>query len=953
MPEKQTIYIIDGHAQIFRAYFAIRGGMTSPNTGEPTHAIFGFAGMLIQLFRDYKPDYVVMAIDTGAKTFRDELYPQYKATRDPAPADLRSQEQRIFEMARLFGIPVLGSDEAEADDVIASLVRLIQKDKKLSDCEVRIISKDKDLEQLITPHVNLFDIHTDTLVDAKALMEKKGITPEQVVDVLALMGDTIDNVPGVEGIGPKTAAKLVIEFGSVDGVLANIDKIKGKRRENIEKARETLALSRQLVTLKDDLSLDFQWEQAKAGPIDTVALKDMFQTLGFRRHSVEIEKLGQDAATNTGVNESEDTGSMKPAASDDGQAFGLFADLASDDAKEQSATAYAPITAPAEADYRAVLTEDDLTALVEQLKNASIVSFDTETIGLGHWQDLCGLCFSVEPGVGYYVPVRSPEQEKHLSAEVVLSRLKSLLEKPSFGIVGHNLKYDLLVMRHAGVKVGNVVFDTMIASHLLGEQAHGLDALAETRLGRKMIPISQLIGEKQRGKPQQTMDKVPLERIVPYAAEDADISLQLYELFKREVDVMGLQELASQVEMPLVEVLADMDHAGIRVDPKVLEEQREALSDRITELRDSVHELVGHPFNLDSPKQLADVLFNEWQLPAIKKTKTGYSTDVEVLEKLADHDDLTAEQAKLPGLVLEYRQLTKLTSTYLVALKEAIRKDTGRVHASFHQTGAATGRLSSSGPNLQNIPIRTDIGRQIRKAFVAEPGQQLICADYSQIELRMLAHLSKDEALSHAFKSGEDIHRSVAAQVFDTPLDQVTRDQRGHAKTINFGIIYGVTPYGLSRRIEGMDVESARTLITDYRKRFPGIDTFLHDCVAQAEMNGYVSTIMGRRRAITEIRSARGNTRSLGERLAINTVVQGSAADLIKLAMVKLHQRIKRENLPMQLLLQIHDELVCECPAEQAEQMSQVVKEEMTQAMQLAVPLEVEISTGDSWFDAK
>jgi DNA polymerase-1 len=965
MSDRQTLYLIDGHAQIFRAYFAIRSGMNSPVTGEPTHAVFAFAGMLIKLFQQFRPAYVVMTIDTPGKTFRDEMYEQYKATREAAPVDLAPQIQRIFEMTRLFGIPLLGQTGAEADDIIATLTRRILADPACGEMNIRIVSKDKDLEQLLADRVTMFDIHTDTTIDASWLLKEKGLTPAQVIDALALMGDKVDNVPGIDGIGPKTAAQLLQEFGTIEGIYANIDKIKGKRRENLEKGREKLPLSKALVTLKSDLVLDFDLSKAKVGPIDANGLRHFFSEMGFRRFSSDIDRLlgesePKPAAASPGRTGPADSRGATSAGASQGELFAtsLF-DMGTleDGGGADGQPTPEGMTTADQFRYTGILTLPQLDELVAALRGQKIISLDTETIGLGHTAELCGLSFAWKPGEGVYIPVRSPEQATHLDSNTVLAALRPLLEDAALPKCGHNLKYDALVLRHAGVDVQGIAFDSMIATHMIGTPAHGLDFLAATILKHKMIPISRLIGEKKpRGlggmKNQKTMDRVPLEQIVPYAAEDADMALRLYEDLTPKLRVIGMEKLARDVEMPLIEVLVEMEHHGIRVDPVELDRQAAGMNVRIDVARDRIFEATGHAFNLDSPRQLADVLFKEFGLPGVKKTQTGQSTDIEVLEKLAEREDLLPQQHTVLTRVIEYRQLTKLVNTYLVNLKEEIGKD-GRIHASFHQTGTATGRLSSSGPNLQNIPIRTDIGRQVRKAFVAESGSKLISADYSQVELRILAHLSDDPNLIDAFKKDLDIHAAVASQVFGVPQDRVSIQQRTYAKTINFGIVYGVTPYGLSRRIDGLDVEGARKLISDYKKRFTGINSFLGTCVEEAVSTGYVSTMLGRRRRIPQIESSRAQVRALGERLAINTVVQGSAAELIKLAMVNLHRRIRREKLPLKMLLQIHDELVLEAPEAEAQAMARIVKQEMEAAMSLKVPLKADAGVGGDWFDAK
>ncbi len=953
----RTLYLIDGHAQIFRAYYAIRGGMTSSVTGEPTNASFAFAGMLLKFFEELRPRYAVMAIDTPGKTFRDDMYAEYKANRESPPDDFAVQIPRIFDMTRLFGIPIVGDDNAEADDVIATLVQQTLDDPDRADMTVRMVSKDKDLEQLLGPRVSMYDIHTDTLLDEAWLLEQRGITPQQVIDLLALMGDKVDNVPGVDGVGPKTAVKLIQEFGSLEGVIENVDKIKGKRHDNIVKATPHLPLSKRLVTLKHDVELDFTLDQAAVGRMDAEGLKALFRELGFRRHTNDVDRLvtqlgGADAAGGASAE------SSTSAAGGEELAFqeGLFGSVESE--SPVPTTVDDGLETASDCEYTAVTTRDELDTLVETLRKQKIVSVDTETVGLGHRAALCGVCLAWESGKGVYVPVKSPDTAQHLDETTVLDALGPVLQDTSIGKCGHNLKYDLLVLRHAGVAMRGVVFDSMIASHLVGSSGHGLDHLAETMAGHRMTPISNLIGPKpkgkgSKGKSQKTMDQVPLEAITPYAAEDADLALRLRDAFVPKLKALGVDALADDVEMPLVEVLAEMEYHGIKVDPDELQRQEARLAERIVELRDRILELAGEPFNLDSPKQLGDILFNKLGLPVVKRTKTGPSTDIEVLEKLADSDDVPADKAEVPRLIVEYRQLTKLTNTYLVALREAIDEKTGRVHATFHQTGAATGRLSSSGPNLQNIPIRTEVGRQIRRAFVAERGQVLISADYSQIELRVLAHLSGDPALIDAFKEGMDIHTAVACQVFEIEPDDVTTEQRTHAKTINFGIVYGVTPFGLARRIENLDLDGAKKMIEDYKSRFAGIGTFLAECIDQAQRQGYVSTILGRRRSIPQIDSRNPNTRALGERLAINSVVQGSAADLIKKAMVDIHRQVESDSKPIKMLLQIHDELVFETPEAEASAMVAFVTERMEAAMSLQVPLKVDANVGPDWLAAK
>ena len=921
MPE--TLYLIDGYAQIFRAFFAIRGGMRSPVTGEPSHAVFGFTQMLLKLFDVFHPTYVVVALDAPGKTFRDEMYADYKGTRNATPDDLTSQIPRIVELIELFGIPTIAYPGLEADDVIGCITRKILEDPDCADISIRIVSKDKDLEQLLGPRVTMFDIHTDTTIDTDALLANKGITPDQVIDVLALIGDTVDNVPGVDGIGPKTAVQLIQQFGSIDGILANLDQIPGKKRENLEKAAAHLPLSRDLVTLKCDVPMPFTLDAARVRPLNTGKIVALFKQLGFNRFQDEVMRI----AGGSGV-----TGEAPP------------------DTQRR-----VPESRPENAvrgGYQAVTTRAQLQGLVESLRKAPIVAVDTETTGLQRDSALCGLCFAWEPGKGVYVPVRSPEPSAHLDIGTALEALKPILEDPGIPKCGHNLKFDAHVLLRNGIKLRGVVFDTMLAGALTepAQSAQKLDTLALELLGCRMIPITDLIGE---GTEQLSMEQVPLELITTYAAEDADITLRLVEAMKPKVREIGVQKLLEEVESPLTVVLAEMESQGILCDPEELIRQGEELKHRVEELRLAVFEAAGVEFTLDSTKQLAEVLFERLKLPPGKKTKTGYSTDVEVLEKLAAQEDRTDRRTAVPRLVLEYRQLAKLISTYLGNLREAIHQDSGRIHSTFHQLVTATGRLASNNPNLQNIPVRSDVGRQIRKAFKACRGELLICADYSQVELRILAHCSGDEALIQAFEEDQDIHTAVAAEVFGVPPDRVTREQRANAKTINFGIIYGVTPFGLARRIEGLDVAAATRLIADYKARFPGIDRFMQECVRHALEDGYVTTLMGRRRYIPEITSTNHNMRSLGERLAINSVIQGTAADLIKTAMVRVHGRIERDRLPMRLLLQIHDELVLESAADSATANSAIVCEEMEKSMSLRIPLKADCGIGPDWLSAK
>ncbi len=941
-----SLWLIDGYAQFFRAYHAIRTDMRSPVTSEPTNMTFGFVDMLLKLYREYRPGRLAVVLDVSGDrgTFRSELYPEYKANREPPPSDLRPQVDRCLELLGLLGVPVLGVEGFEADDVIATVVdRCVDG---AFDGDIKIVSKDKDLQQLLGDSVRMVDVHKGTSIGPEELLAEKGVRPEQVVDMLALMGDTVDNVPGVAGIGPKTAAQLIGDYGDLDAIYARIDEeeempvsrrsIKGKRRENLIDARARLPLSRELVTLRRDcpVSLDLDAAIVDLPARDASGIDEVLRVLGFGRLRDGFRDLLSAYGTNP------------PEEADDDEALGtLFGDRTE-------------VSRPVLGDYEIVRSLKDLESLVDRAVAAGRVAIDTETDSLGpRTAPLAGVSLSFDAGRASYVPLRSPEPGRHLDLESARPALQRLLGAEDVAKVGHNLKFDLVVLRAHGFEVRGVVGDSMVASYVddATRASHRLDALAETLLDRRCISISEIIG---KGRDQRPFSSAPLESAGPYAAEDADVALQLAGELEGRVDAEGLGELYRGTEVPLVEVLADLEFEGIAVDAEELDRQRGVLAGRIETLRDEIVERAPHAFNPDSPKQLAAALFNDPQadppglgLTPVKKGKTGPSTDAEVMEKMDQDPDVTTP---IPGLILEYRQLTKLVSTYLVALKEAIAPETGRIHASFNQTVTATGRLSSSDPNLQNIPIRSEVGRDIRRAFVAPEGRLLLAADYSQVELRMLAHLAEDPGLIQAFEEGIDIHAAVAAQVLGVPLEDVDDEMRSTAKMINFGIVYGITGYGLSRRLGGeVGVGEADQIIKDYKARFPKIDEFLEACVDQAQRQGWVATILGRRRRIPQISSRNPNERALGARMAINTVVQGSAADLIKRAMIDVHAALPSEAPSARILLQIHDELVLEVDEGDVESVAEVVRTRMEAAMDLRVPLVAEPSSGRCWADTK
>ncbi len=978
----KTFYIIDGHAQIYRAYFAPFRDLSSPS-GEPTKATFVFTQWLMNLVENRKPDYLAMVIDSGDESvFRKEIFPEYKANRQPPPDDFFPQEQRILQIVRDAGVPIFAKPGYEADDIIATMTRQLCN----RGYQTYIVSKDKDLRQLIDDCTLMYDMQADTVMDAAAMQEKCGYPPSKAIEVQTLMGDAIDNVQGIPGVGEKTAAKLINTYGSVEGLYQHLAELTPKLRENAEKFADRMPISRKLVTLKNDVDIEFDPAFCEFKGLKTDALKSHLESLGFNSLARRVRSDGTGGAAANGAAGA--SGGANPGGSapgngnDRGNAssgnripaavgatsvanpprsgtypranrpaeMGLFGMMGGDPSVDPSTLPAIPVAQTcAGCNYHLVQTEAQFEEFLAELRKQPRFAFDTETDALGAMSSrLVGMSFSWQEKTGWYVPVLGPSDSQHLSLERALRDLRPILEDPAVKKIGHNIKYDIAVMRQAGVHVAGVELDTMLAAFLLdsSQLQYGIDRLALKELNIRKVPTTDLIG---KGKMQLSMAKVDLDRIAAYAGEDADIAWRLGEHFGRQLaEITELKKLSDDIETPLIDVLVEMETNGIAIDRFILKEQSLVFGERIEELRKKIFAVAGIEFNIDSPKQLQDILFVRLKLPMGKKTKTGASTDVEVLEKLA-------AKHEVPRLILDYRSLVKLKNTYLDNLTDYVNPTTGRIHASFNQTGAATGRLSCSDPNLQNIPIRTEDGRRIRLAFV--PGDPvhnvLLTADYSQIELRILAHFTQEPALLRAFANDEDIHRAVASEVFGVPLDQVTRAHRDQAKTINFGIIYGVSAFGLSRRIEGLSMKAAQELITAYNKRFPAIQKFLDQCVMEAQTEGYVKTITGRRRLLPEIHSHILAMRNGAERMAINSVVQGSAADLIKMAMNNIHKRIRKEGRPSRMLLQVHDELVFETPASEVEAEAAMVREEMNSAMKLTVPLKVEVGWGKNWQEVK
>ncbi len=925
MPE--SLYLIDGHAQIYRAYYAPFGHLSAPS-GEPTRATHVFWQMLLNLLRERRPDYLAMVMDVSDETvFRRAIYPEYKAHREPPPEDLPVQAERIIAMLETLGLPILRAPTFEADDIIATLVRRHAG----PDLHVYLVSRDKDLEQLLSAHVSMYDPARDELITPQRLLEIRGWRPEQAIEAQILTGDSVDNVPGVVGIGPKTAARLLEKFGTARGVIEHAHELTPRQRENVLAFASQLEMVRRLLTLRTDVPIAFDLDSARPERLRWSAVRPIMIELGLRRLS---EQLPADSgAARSASGQKPEAGGKPPPPRSGLPPVAMLRDP--------------QLETPDGGVYRCVETLAALRSLAEQLQQQPAFCLDTETTDVNPIDaDLVGLSLAWRAGEGWYVPVRSVCGTP-LPLEAVQQLLGPILADEHRTKVGHNLKYDLIVLRQAGLPVAGPLFDTMIAAFVLDpmQPSLKLDTLAARLLNHTMIPITDLIG---RGRDQLRMDQVPLTQITEYAAEDADYTWRLYRLFEPHLKNSDLAPLFYETEMPLVRVLTEMEYNGVSIDVDFLRQMSTRMSARAEAITREVHELAGVRFNLDSPRQLGQVLFDRLGFRVIRRTRTARSTDARTLEALARESP-----HPLLGLLLEYREIQKLRSTYVDALPQARAHRTGRIHTSFHQTAAITGRLSSSEPNLQNIPVRSELGREIRRAFVPRsPHERLIVADYSQIELRVLAHFSEDEELIRAFEADRDIHAFVAAQIHGVPLEAVTREMRSRAKAVNFGLIYGQSAFGLAQAT-GLSRTEAQAFIDQYFQRYPRIRSFILGCIHQARRDGFVRTIQGRCRPIPDIRSRNSSARAAAERLAVNTVIQGSAADLIKTAMIRLHERIQHDRLPLRMLLQVHDELLFEAPASEAQALRDLVVEIMSTAMPLRVPLKVEAAVGLNWLEAK
>ena len=891
MNSRPSLYILDSFSLIYQVFHAIPL-MTSPS-GQPVHAVFGIFRDLLNLLKSRKPDYLAAAFDGAEKTRRAEAFPEYKAQRGPMPEDMVPQVPMIRRLFDAFRVPVLVHLGAEADDVIATLARRAVE----RGLDVVICTADKDARQLLNEHVRILNLRKGEFLDVEGLKADWGVRPDQVVDTLALTGDAVDNVPGVPGIGLKTAVGLLQQFETIEGIMANLDKVSGaKRKQNLKDHAETVKQGRMLITLEEDLPLALDWDALKSDGYDAKALKNLCQECGFHRFLEEIV----------------DTETV--------------------------------VEAPWDVDYRLVDTPEKLRGFAEALARQPKFCFDSETTALDPLRaSPVGFSFSWEPGVAHYLPVRGPMGSQVLPLEAVLDAIRPPLANPGVEKVGQNIKYDMLVLRRLGVPVLGPVTDTMVLSYLLesGERNHNLDQLSQRLLGHEMIPITALIG---KGKNQITMDLVDVPKVAEYAGEDADATWRIEEILAPRVEEEGLWGLYADLERPLIGVLAEMEALGVKVDVPRLNQLSGEFAAKIATIEEEIYRHAGRPFNIGSLPQLRQVLFDELKLPSWKKTPGGEpSTDVEVLEGLAS-------KHPLPRLLIDHRHFAKLKSTYLDALS-TLADEEGRVHASFNQVVAATGRLSSSDPNLQNIPIRSEDGGQIRQAFVAGfPGWSLLAADYSQIELRILAHYTKDPALVRAFAEDIDVHTTVAARIFKVPESSVDSNQRRVAKTVNFGVIYGIKPFGLASRL-GISQLEAAAFIDAYFNEYASVEAFMNRTLEGAARDGYVETILGRRRAINGIKNTTGRNLNTAERTAVNAVIQGSAADLIKRAMLEVSRRIRAEGLRAGLLLQIHDELVFEAPDGEIPALASLVRRAMVGAIAFDVPIKVDVAVGPNWLD--
>ncbi|WP_461532930.1 DNA polymerase I [Sinomicrobium sp.] len=939
MSAQKRLFLLDAYALIFRGYYAFIKNPRINSKGMDTSAIMGFTNSLLDVIRREKPDHLAVAFDKGGSAARTEMFEAYKANRDETPEAIRIAVPYIQSILKAMHIPVIEKEGFEADDIIGTLAKQAEKKGYLT----YMVTPDKDFAQLVSENIFMYrparmgnGIEIWGIPEVQKKFEVE--TPEQVIDYLGMMGDAADNIPGFPGVGDKTAKKFIKEFGSVENLIANADSLKGKMKEKIKDNAEQGLLSKELARIMLDVPVTFHEEDFELNTPDFDQVKEIFQELEFRRLTENFIKIFSPETT-VESNTTTSSGSPSPQS---GTQFDLFGNPGEESVQAESDSGYKSLENSTHL-YQLVNTPMARALLLQKLMLQTSVCFDTETTSLKALQaTLVGIAFSWEPGKGYYLAL--PEERKE--AQAILEEFRPFFENEDIEKTGQNLKYDIKVLSNYGIAVKGKLFDTMIAHYLINpDMRHNMDVLAETYLNYKPLPIETLIGKK--GKNQGSMRDVALEKQTEYAVEDADITLQLKQLFQSELPNRNALKLFEDIEAPLVQVLSDMEIEGIRVDTAYLNSLSQALDKDIKVLEKNIYEQAGEEFNLASPKQLGPILFDKLKLvDKPKKTKTGqYSTAEDVLSYLAKDHQIVED-------ILMWRQLQKLQNTYVDALPNEINPNTGRIHTVYSQAVAATGRLSSNNPNLQNIPIRTERGRQVRKAFIArDKDYTLLAADYSQIELRIIAALSEEENMIKAFAEGQDIHASTAARVFGVPLEEVTREQRSNAKTVNFGIIYGVSAFGLSNQTT-LSRSEAKELIDTYYKTYPKLRAYINKQIHFAQDHGYVETVLGRRRYLPDINSRNQVVRGAAERNAVNAPVQGSAADIIKIAMINIHRKLREGKFKTKMLLQVHDELVFDAYKPELETIKPLIKSEMENAYKLSVPLDVEIGLGEDWLSA-
>ena len=941
MSTKKRLFLLDAYALIFRGYYAFIKNPRINSKGMDTSAIMGFMNSLMDVIKREKPDHLAVAFDKGGSDLRNDIYPEYKAHRDATPEAIKIAVPYIQELLRAMHIPIIEVKGYEADDLIGTIAKQAEK----QNYQVFMVTPDKDFAQLVSENIFMYKParmgNGIEIWGIPEVLEKFEIErPEQVIDFLGMMGDAADNIPGLPGVGEVTAKKLLKEFGSMENLLANTDKLKGKMKDNIEANKEKGLLSKTLATILLDCPVQFDETDYELSTPDVDKTDALFNELEFRRMAEQFDAIFRKGETAPVIDEAKLYKKPQPKNEDQFDLFGSAIDEGSEETRRQ----YYSSLENTEHSYQIIQGDLGVKLLLQNLHNQKAVCFDTETTGLDALHaELVGISFSYEKGKGFYVPF----PENQTEAQTIIEKFIPFFENESIEKIGQNLKYDLKVLSNYGITVKGRLFDTMIAHYLINpDMRHNMDILSETYLKYAPQSIEVLIGKK--GKNQKSMRDVPLEEIKEYAVEDADVTLQLAEIFNAELDKTHTKKLFEEIEIPLVGVLASMEKEGINLDVPFLKSLSKELGDDIARLEGRIYEIAGEKFNLASPKQLGDILFDKLKIGGAKqkKTKTGqYATGEEILSYLAKDNEIVSD-------ILDWRSLIKLQNTYVDALPLQVDTKTHRVHTDYMQTVAATGRLSSNNPNLQNIPIRTERGKQIRKAFIArDENYTLLSADYSQIELRIIAALCGEENMIKAFQNHEDIHKSTAAKVFNVPLEEVTKEQRSHAKTVNFGIIYGVSAFGLSNQTSLSRAESA-ALIEAYYTTYPKLKSYIQEQIESARENGFVQTILGRRRYLKDINSANAIVRGAAERNAVNAPIQGSAADIIKIAMINIHKRLIVENWKSKMLLQVHDELVFDVHNSELEKIQPMIKQEMEQAVTLSVPLEVEIGIGKDWLEA-